>query len=145
MNKAKPNQSVHPKEAILFFGTPLFAVPALKKLIDNKYNLAGVVTAPAKPIGRHHNPVKSPIQVVAQENNIPCQTPDNLKDPAFLDWVLRQKPRVAIIAAYGKILPKKLLQIPSLGFVNIHPSLLPRHRGPTPIVHTILAGDKKWE
>ncbi len=128
---------------MVFFGTPLFAVPALTDLIKRGYKIVRVVTAPPKPIGRHSTPIKSLIQILAERHNLPVSTPSNITDQKFLDELKNLKPRIAVIAAYGKILPAELLRIPASGFVNIHPSLLPRHRGPAPIVHTILAGDKK--
>ncbi len=128
---------------IVFFGTPDFSVPSLKKLITSNLNVVGVVTQPPKKVGRHAELTKSPIQVLAEKNKIELKTPNRLNDADFISWLKKLNPKAAVLVAYGKILPKEILDIPEMGFINVHPSLLPLHRGPAPIVDALLKGDEK--
>src|SRR3989338_1190670 len=126
-----------------FFGTSEFAVPALKYLIQNGYDIIAVVTQPEKPVGRTMTIMPSPIKKSAIENNILVFEPHNLKnDDNFFKSFKHLNPDLCIVAAYGKIIPYQYLEIPRLGFINIHPSLLPKYRGPSPIQAAILNGDK---
>ena len=127
-----------------FFGTSEFAVPALKYLIQNGYDIIAVVTQPEKPVGRTMTIMPSPIKKSAIENNILVFEPHNLKnDDNFFKSFKHLNPDLCIVAAYGKIIPYQYLEIPRLGFINIHPSLLPKYRGPSPIQAAILNGDKE--
>lgn len=129
---------------IIFFGTSDFAVPALEYLIQNGYNITGVVTQPEKPIGRAKIVMPSPVKKFAQANNIPIFEPHNLKtDEEFFKNFKHLNSDLCIVAAYGKIIPGQFLDIPGYGFLNIHPSLLPKYRGPSPIQTAIANGDKE--
>ena len=129
---------------IVFFGTPNFAIPVLKSLLNFGYNVVGVVTQPEKPVGRAKVIMPSPVKKVALEIKIKVLEPHNLKqDEEFFNKFKRLKPDICIIAAYGKIMPKRYLDIPKPGFVNIHPSLLSKYRGPSPIQTAILNGDSE--
>ncbi len=120
------------KIRIVFFGTPEFAIPVLNILLNNEYNVSGVFT------GQGH------VNVLAQKRKIKVFQPVSLKkDELAFEEFKDLKPDICIIAAYGKIIPQKFLDIPRYGFLNIHPSLLPKYRGPSPIQTAILNGDKK--
>lgn len=136
---------------IIFFGTPEFSVPAFQFLIEKKYDITAAVTAPDKPAGRAQKLTTSPLKIAAQERGISIFQPLSLKNPSassgqeneFFKKFKELKPDLCVIAAYGKIIPKDYLDIPKYGFVNIHPSLLPKYRGPTPIQTAILNGEKE--
>lgn len=132
-----------PPYKIAFMGTPALAVPTLKGLIeDPNFDVVAVVTQPDRPVGRSHTPQPSPIKRLADEHQVPVLTPERVKKNEELLAKLRAMALDAIVLmAYGKILPQELLDIPRLGVVNVHPSLLPKHRGVQPIVASILAGD----
>jgi len=124
---------------ILFFGTGEFAVPILKNLIDNNYKIVSVVTQPDKPVGREQILTPTPIKKYTKKYGIKIQQPANLKtfDFGLLTFDL------IIAADYGKIIPKTLLESAEYGALNVHPSLLPKYRGPSPIQTAILNGDKE--
>lgn len=126
---------------VVFFGTPDFAVTILKALIDAHMPPIAVVTTLDKPAGRGQKITSPPIKELANTYHISVLQPEKLKDDAFLDTLRNYKADMFVIAAYGKILPQALLDIPPKGTINIHPSLLPRHRGPSPIQNAILMGD----
>ncbi len=129
---------------IVFFGTSEFAVPALESLLNWGYAVAAVVTQPEKPVGRARVVVPSPIKKVALEHNIPVFEPHSLKkDEEFFKQFKHLKPDICIVAAYGKIIPRRYLEISKYGFINIHPSLLPKYRGPSPIQATIMSGSNE--
>ncbi|MBI4225077.1 MAG: methionyl-tRNA formyltransferase [Candidatus Sungbacteria bacterium] len=127
------------KISILFFGTPGFALPALEALIAEKYNLIGVVTNSDEPVGRKKILTPPPVKVLAEKYNIPVFQPERLEIQNFKFKISQVD--LAVVAAYGKIIPKSILEIPKFGTLNIHPSLLPRWRGASPIQSAILAGD----
>src|SRR3989339_580909 len=137
------------KTRILFFGTPEFSVPCLEYLINNNYSIIGCVTQPDKPKGRGQALAASPIKKIAQQHTIPVYQPKTLriskKEGADFLQEVQQKlqPDIAVVVAYGKIIPKELLQIPKYGFVNVHGSLLPFLRGASPIQTAILHGFQK--
>jgi methionyl-tRNA formyltransferase len=133
--------SSHTTPRIVFFGTPQSAVPALRALISAGLAPVAVVTRQAKPVGRKAILQESPIEKTARAEGIPVHTPRTLKDAAFLEWFTSQQPDVAVLVVYGKILPEAVLAVPKKGFINVHPSLLPRHRGASPVVTTVLTGD----
>ena len=127
---------------IVFCGTGEIGVPALKALLDSKkYEVSGVVTQPDKPAGRDLKPRASAIKHVALERGIPVYQPPKLRDEASLAMLHSLRPDVMVVVAYGQILPKAVLDLPRLGCLNLHASLLPRHRGASPIHAAILAGD----
>lgn len=124
------------KPKTLFFGTPDFAVPVLQataRIAD----IVAVVTQPDQPKGRGHRVAHSAVFTAAESLHIPVMTPEKLDGPT-IDALKALSPDVAVLAAYGLILPKALLDVPTKGFVNVHPSLLPKHRGASPIAGAIL-------
>ena len=125
---------------IVFMGTPDFAVPALLNLIK-KYNVIGVYTKAPKPQGRKMILTKSPIHLTAEEHNIPVFTPKNFKNQEDITTLQQLKPDMIVVAAYGIILPQAVLEIPQMGCINIHASILPKLRGANPIQRAILNGD----
>lgn len=129
--------SVNP--SILFFGTPEFALPALGALIGEKYHIVGVITNPDEPVGRKKILTPPPVKVLAQKHPIPVFQPEKLKRELWDHEIPAAD--LFIVAAYGKIIPKSILEIPKYGTLNIHPSLLPRWRGASPIQSAIFAGN----
>ncbi len=128
----------------IFFGTPEFAVIVLEKLIDAGYVPVAVVCNPDELVGRNQILTPPPVKVLAGKNNIPVFQPVKLRDNVeFLKQFKNLRPELAIVAAYGKILPKEILNIPSFEFINIHGSLLPAYRGASPIQCAILNGEKE--
>lgn len=127
---------------VLFWGTPDFAAPPLRALLGEGYEVVGVVTQPDKPQGRSRSTlVPSPVKLVALEEGIPVLQPDRPRGEE-LEAVLRAlAPDVSVVVAYGHILPQSIVDLPPLGTLNIHASLLPRWRGAAPIQAAILAGD----
>lgn len=126
---------------IIFFGTPDFVVPVLQSLQEN-FEVVGVVTAPDQKVGRKQILTPSPIKVWANEHEIPVFTPEKLKQE-FLDSTFQLPAAdLIVVASYGKIIPQIILDNPKFGALNIHPSLLPKYRGPSPLQETILKGDK---
>ena len=128
---------------VVFFGTSEFAVPALQALARSSHAVGLVVAAPAQPSGRGRKLVPSPVEQEAHALGLAVLIPRDPNDPAFVAELKSQSPDVAVLAAYGYILKPPLLTAPSLGFLNIHPSLLPRYRGAAPIQRAILAGEQE--
>ena len=123
-------------------GTPDFAVPSLKKLYESGHELAAVFTQPDKPKGRGYKLAPPPVKVIALEHNTPVYQPESLKkQPEMWDVLKDIEPDCIVVAAYGKILPKQVLDIPKYGCVNVHGSLLPKYRGAAPIQWSVLNGD----
>ncbi len=130
------------KKSIIFMGTPEFAVPSLKILIKNDFNLIGVITATDKKSGRGRKINYSPIKKIALNNDIPLFQPNNLKDPIFLDEIKSLNPDLFVVVAF-RMLPELLINIPKLGTINLHSSLLPNYRGAAPINWVIINGEKE--
>jgi len=129
---------------IIFFGTSGFAVPALEALKKEGYDIVAVVTNPDEPTGRKKVPTPPPIKTKAQSLGLKVLQPEKLKNDSALVLSLSSLgPDVGIVAAYGKIIPQEIFGLPRRGTLNIHPSLLPKYRGPTPIQTTILKGEKE--
>jgi methionyl-tRNA formyltransferase len=128
---------------IIFAGTPGFAASALSALIRSEHEVVAVYTQPDRPAGRGRKLHASPVKEVALENDIPVLQPDNLKETDTQDVLRSFDADVMVVAAYGLILPQVVLDIPRLGCLNIHASLLPRWRGAAPIQRAIAAGDKE--
>ncbi len=128
---------------IIFMGTPSFAVPALKRLIESEHNIVAVYTMPPKPAGRGQKALLSPVHSLAVSHNLSVLTPKNFKDDNDYQQFMNLKADIAVVAAYGVILPNRILEGAKHGCINIHPSKLPRWRGAAPIQHTILSGDKE--
>ncbi len=126
---------------IIFAGTPDFAVPTLKALLASEHIVCAVYSQPDRPSGRGRKLVPSPVKVLAQSQGTPVHQPETLKNPQELERLHALNADLMVIAAYGLILPKAVLQAPALGCINIHASLLPRWRGAAPIQRAILAGD----
>ena len=127
---------------VLFMGTPDFAVPCLKQIIDDKYTVVGVVTQPDKPKGRGHKMVPPPVKECAVENGIAVFQPETLKNESILEELKSLAPDIIIVVAYGKILPEYILNYPKFGCVNVHASLLPKYRGAGPIQWSVINGEK---
>ncbi len=123
-------------------GTPDFAVEPLKALLENNYDVCGVVTQPDKPVGRKAVLTPPPVKVVAQDAGIRVYQPQTLKNGEGIEILKETNPDVVIVVAYGKILPKDFLDFPKYGCINIHGSLLPKYRGAAPIQRCVLDGEK---
>ena len=126
---------------ILFAGTPEFAVPALAALADSRHQVTLVLTQPDRPAGRGMKLKASPVKSLAMERGIAVLQPETFKDPAVQARIAAEQADVMVVAAYGLIIPKQVLDMPRLGCYNIHASLLPRWRGAAPIQRALLAGD----
>ena len=128
---------------IVFMGTPDFAQESLKCLVEAGYPILGVVTNPDKPKGRGMKMIASPVKQYALEKGLTVYQPEKVKNNVeFLDQIKKLQPDVICVVAYGKILPKELLEIPKLGCINVHGSLLPKYRGAAPIQWAVLNGDE---
>ncbi len=125
---------------IVFMGTPDFAVPCLQKLIDMGHEVTGVFTQPDKPKGRHGVLTPPPVKELAVANGIKVYQPTKMRDGSALEMLKEAGPDLVIVVAYGKILPKEILEFPKYGCINIHASLLPKLRGAAPIQWSILEG-----
>ena len=126
---------------IVFFGTPEFAVPSLEALVGAGHEIALVVTRPDQPSGRSLQLTAPAVVSVARRHGLALAQPDKLGTEEFVARLRAIRPEAAVVVAFGRLLSPRLLAIPAHGFVNVHPSLLPRHRGPSPIEGAILAGD----
>ena len=122
-------------------GTPDFAVPVLSRLIDERHDIAAVYSQPDRPSGRGRKLVPTPTKRFAGERGIEVRQPKSLRSADECEALASLSPDVVVVAAYGLFLPPEVLNVPPLGCVNIHPSLLPRYRGPSPVVTAILNGD----
>jgi len=129
---------------VIFFGTEAFAVKILASLIENPsaFTVAAVVTQPARPVGRKQIITPSPVASYAAEHNLEILTPTTLKDAAVTPKLAEYAADVFVVAQYGMIIPQAILDIPAHGAVNVHASLLPRHRGASPVHAAILSGDE---
>jgi methionyl-tRNA formyltransferase len=132
-----------PSLRIVYFGTPEFAVPSLRALLESSHSVAAVVSQPDRPKGRGHKTVPTPTRQVAAASGIPVLQPSRIRDEAFLGAIRDLVPDLGVVAAYGKILPDALLRIPRLGMINVHASLLPRWRGAAPVHRAVIAGDRE--
>ena len=127
---------------IIFMGTPDFAGTNLKALIEGGYNVVLCLCQPDKPVGRKHILTAPPVKVIAQENGIEVYQPDTLKTEEALEKIASYDADLIVTAAYGKILPKAVLDLPKYGCINCHGSLLPARRGSAPVQRAVLEGDK---
>ena len=127
----------------IFFGSSEFAKIVLEKLFQNNLKPVLVVTKPSKPKGRKQTFSPAPVQIFVEQEKVSCLTPTNLNEENFIQTIKNFQPSFILLTAYGKIIPSPLLKLSSKGFINLHPSLLPKWRGATPIQSTILAGDKE--
>ncbi|MGD0780510.1 MAG: methionyl-tRNA formyltransferase [Dehalococcoidales bacterium] len=127
---------------IVFMGSPKFSVPSLEQLLINRYRVVAVYTQPDRPSGRGRSLAVSPVKEAALKWGIPVMQPESLRSADALAELAALKPDVIVICAFGQILPKALLDIPTRQCLNVHFSLLPRHRGASPVASAILAGDE---
>ncbi|MBR1741820.1 MAG: methionyl-tRNA formyltransferase, partial [Lachnospiraceae bacterium] len=128
---------------ILFMGTPDFAVPTLKSLLESEHEVVGVVTQPDRPKGRSGRIQYSPVKEVAMEAGIPVYQPVKVRDEAFLFELRQMYLDVIVVVAFGQILSKEILAIPEYGCLNVHASLLPKLRGAAPIQWAVINGEKE--
>jgi methionyl-tRNA formyltransferase len=128
---------------IVFMGTPDFAVPTLAALLRSTHTVVGVVTQPDRPKGRGQELSTSPIKQLALQHQLPILQPLKMKDPAFLEALAAWKPDLIVVAAFGRILPNIILDIPPRGCINVHASLLPKYRGAGPIQWSIIRGEQE--
>ncbi|NLP34260.1 MAG: methionyl-tRNA formyltransferase [Clostridiales bacterium] len=128
---------------ILFMGTPDFAACILKKLLESDHEILGVVTQPDKQKGRGKAMSFPPVKEVAIENRLSIYQPFKVKDPEFVQLIRELEPEAIVVAAFGQILPKELLEIPTYGCINVHASLLPKYRGAAPIQYSIINGEEE--
>lgn len=124
-------------------GTPDFAVHTLEKLINSRHEVIGAVTQPDKQKGRGKELAMSPVKETALQHQIPVYQPKKAREPEFLQMVREMAPDAIVVAAFGQILPKELLDIPPYGCINVHGSLLPKYRGAAPIQYSIIDGEKE--
>ena len=125
---------------VAFWGTPEFAAPALRALVGEGFEVVGVVTQPDKPQGRSRKVILSPVKQIAIEEEIPLFQPKNARDPELFENLEKLKPDISVVVAYGHILTQKVIDLPKLGTLNIHASLLPALRGAAPIQAAIRQG-----
>ena len=129
---------------IIFMGTPDFAKESLEAIYNAKHEIIAVITNPDKPKGRGMKLLPSPVKEFAQEKGIKIYQPEKIKNnKEFIEEIKKLNPDIICVVAYGKILPEEILQIPKLGCINVHASLLPKYRGSAPIQWAILNGDKE--
>ncbi len=126
---------------ILFMGTGAFAVPSLKALLSSRHEVIGVVTQPDRPAGRGRQLRVSPVKEVALEAGLPIYQPEKVRSEDFVEQVRRIAPDAIVVASFGQIIPKAILDIPRLGDINVHSSLLPKYRGAAPIHYALFNGD----
>lgn len=126
---------------IVFMGTPEFAVPSLEALLSSGDQVVGVVCQPDRPKGRGHQLVAPPVKLVAERAGIPVLQPLKIRTPEFLQSLSSWQPDVIAVAAYGRILHAPILQLPPMGCVNVHGSLLPRYRGAAPVQWAVINGE----
>jgi methionyl-tRNA formyltransferase len=140
----QPNTAeiVVPKIRVVFMGTPEFAESILASLIEKQYHLIAIYTRTDKAVGRDQGLLESPVKQLAVKHALPIEQPEVFDDET-IEKLKDYKPDLIVVAAYGKILPQSVLDIPGFGCVNIHPSLLPKFRGPSPIQNALLLGEQK--
>ena len=127
---------------IVYMGTPDFAVPPLAALVQNGYEVTAVVTQPDKPKGRGKTLLPTPVKEEAMKHDIPVYQPLKVREPEFVETLKKLEPDMIIVAAFGQIIPKAILDMPRFGCVNVHASLLPKYRGAAPIQWAVLNGDQ---
>ena len=125
---------------VVFFGTPQFAVPSLERLVHSAHDVVGVVTQPDRPRGRGQKVTDAPVKMTAVQHGLPVFQPARLRDPEVTETLTRWAPELGVVAAYGKILPESVLNLPRFGMINVHASLLPRYRGAAPVQRAVIDG-----
>ncbi|HEY0873957.1 MAG TPA: methionyl-tRNA formyltransferase [Vicinamibacterales bacterium] len=132
-----------PPLRIVFFGTPEFAVPGLRALIESRHPVVALVSQPDRPKGRGQKLQPTPTKAVAEAAGIPVLQPTRLKDESFVETLRSFSPDLGVVAAYGRIIPDVVLAVPRLGMINIHASLLPKYRGAAPVHRAVIGGDSE--
>lgn len=138
-----PPTPAAPPLRIVYFGTPGFAVPALAALLKSRHSVVGLVSQPDRPKGRGHRVAATPTKALSVLCGVRVYQPLKLADEAFLASMTELRPDLGVVAAYGRLLPDVLLQIPRLGMINVHASLLPAYRGAAPVHRAVIAGDEE--
>jgi len=128
---------------VVFFGTPQFAVPTLRRLVESTHSVAGVITQPDRPRGRGQKITHAPVKALALERGIPVYQPDRLKPPEVAETLRGWRADLGVVAAYGRIIPEQLLAIPRFGMINVHASLLPKYRGAAPVHRAVINGESQ--
>jgi methionyl-tRNA formyltransferase len=128
---------------VVFFGTPQFAVPTLRRLLDSTHSVAGVITQPDRPRGRGQKITHAPVKALALERGIAVYQPDRLKPPEVADTLRAWQADLGVVAAYGRIIPEHLLTLPRFGMINVHASLLPKYRGAAPVHRAVINGESQ--
>lgn len=128
---------------IVFMGTPAFSVPILDGLVEQGYEVQAVVTQPDRPVGRKKTITPPPVKVAALKHDIPVLQPEKISGSPEMAEIEKLQPDLIVTAAFGQFLPEKLLQIPRLGAINVHASLLPKYRGGAPVHYSIINGEEK--
>ena len=128
---------------IVYMGTPDFAVAPLVALAENGYEVEAVITQPDKPKGRGKTMMFTPVKEEALKHDIPVLQPVKVRDPEFVEKLAKIAPDIIIVAAFGQIIPKSILEMPKFGCINIHASLLPKYRGAAPIQQAVIDGEKE--
>ena len=128
---------------LVFMGTPDFAVPTLKSLIESDHEVVAVITQPDKPKGRGKEMQPTPVKAAALEAGLPVYQPLRVRDEAFVAQLAAWQPDAIIVAAFGQLLPKSIIDMPTYGCINVHASLLPKYRGAAPIQWAVINGEKE--
>ena len=128
---------------IVYMGTPDFAVAPLAALVENGYEVEAVITQPDKPKGRGKTMMPTPVKEEALKHEIPVLQPVKVRDPEFVEKLKSLAPDIIVVAAFGQIIPKSILDMPKFGCINIHASLLPKYRGAAPIQQAVIDGEKE--
>lgn len=128
---------------IVFMGTPEVAAISLERLLDESDPVVGVVTQPDRPTGRGQKTIPSPVRKLAERHDLPVLVPEKIREPSFFNALSAWTPEVIVVVAYGRILPRQILELAPHGCVNVHYSLLPKYRGAAPVAWAIIAGEEK--
>ena len=128
---------------LLFFGTPEFAVPSLRALVESRHHVVGVISQPDRPQGRGRKSRPTPVRAESERHGLELFQPEKVGDPSTLEWMREREPELGIVVAFGQFIPKTVRELPPLRLVNAHASLLPKHRGAAPIQYAILSGDQR--
>ena len=128
---------------IVFFGTPEFAVPTLRRLLDSPHPVVGVVTQPDRARGRGQRVSESPVKALARARELPVEQPERLRDASFAAILRAWQPDLGVVAAYGRLIPEEILAVPRYGMINVHASLLPKYRGAAPVHRAVIDGERE--
>jgi methionyl-tRNA formyltransferase len=128
---------------IVFMGTPAVAAISLERLLNSEHTVAGVVTQPDRPAGRGQKSIAAPVRKTAEQHGVPVSAPEKVRDPAFLGALGAWVPEIIVVVAYGRILPRSILELAPHGCLNVHYSLLPKYRGAAPVAWAVINGEAK--